>query len=125
MNLMKMRNIKLKIIYEIRVLKHFKYILIYLKENMDKKKLKKLEDLSGGVDLGCFRDFVDGKIEEYLSKYKDSDLKPEKKETIHVEKKNITNLDAIYQIPYPSFLKDDILLFYQVLINNFKKYHTT
>ena len=71
---------------------------------------------------GGFRAFIDNKIKEYLSKYKDSDLKPEKKETIHVEKKNITNLDAIYQIPYPSFLKDDILLFYQVLINNREEY---
>ena len=93
--------------------KAFPYILTYLKENMDKTKSKKLEDLSGWVDSNerGFRAFVDGKIEEYLSKYKDSDLKPEKKETIHAEKKNITNLDAIYQIPYPSFLKDDILLF--------------
>ena len=30
--------------------KAFPYILTYLKENMDKTKSKKLEDLSGGVD---------------------------------------------------------------------------
>jgi hypothetical protein len=107
--------------------KAFPYILTYLKENMDKTKSKKLENLNNKINSmkRGFRVFIDNKIKEYLSKYKDSDLKPEKKETIHAEKKNITNLDAIYQIPYPSFLKDDILLFYQVLINNFKKYHTT
>ena len=107
--------------------KAFPYILTYLKENMDKTKSEKLENLNNKKNSmkAGFLTFIDNKIKEYLSKYKDSDLKPEKKETIHVKEFYIANLDAIYQIPYPSFLKDDILLFYQVLISNFKEYHTT
>ena len=114
--------------------KAFPYIFKYLEENMDKTKAKKLKDLEDKIkSLESLKDtyfpkLIDDKINEYLSKYEESDLKSEKKEEewkypftkilqdFRFDGSEIDKSKIIYQIPYPSILKDDILLIYQKII---------
>ena len=124
--------------------KAIQYIFEYLKENMDKAKANKLENFRKKLksfNSDDFRNKVDQKIDDILSNYGETDLKSEKEIFWDFEWKKYLddwpvkdwghNLFSdkevwgfkhpIYQIPYPSFLKEDIIIFIQQnLVNKIK-----
>ena len=128
--------------------KAIQYIFEYLKENMDKAKAKKLENFCKKLksfNSDDFRNKVDQKIDDILSNYGETDLKSEKEINWDFEKKKYLDdwplppewnqylfrlgretpdfykENPIYQIPYPSFLKEDIIIFIQQhLVNKIK-----
>ena len=128
--------------------KAIQYIFEYLKENMDKAKAKKLENFRKKLksfNSDDFRNKVDQKIDDILSNYGETDLKSEKEINWDFEKKKYLDdwplppewnqylfrlgretpdfykKNPIYQIPYPSFLKEDIIIFIQQnLVNKIK-----
>ena len=106
---------------------------------------KKLKSFNSDDFRNDFRNKVDQKIDDILSNYGETDLKSEKEINWDFEKKkyladwplswnsyvhrlmsnvDYQNLDKkhpIYQIPYPSFLKEDIIIFIQQnLVNKIK-----
>ena len=115
---------------------------------MDKAKAKKLENFQKKLESfnsDDFRNKVDQKIDDILSNYGETDLKSEKEINWDFEKKKylaiwplswnnyvfplMSDLELrdfykkhpIYQIPYPSFLKEDIIIFIQQnLVNKIK-----
>ena len=124
--------------------KAIQYIFEYLKENMDKAKAKKLENFRKKLESfnsDDFRNKVEQKIDDILSNYGETDLKSEKEIFWDFERKkylddwpvkdwghNLFSYNEgpcfkhpIYQIPYPSFLKEDIIIFIQHnLVNKIK-----
>ena len=127
--------------------KAIQYIFEYLKENMDKAKAKKLENFQKKLESFNSDDFwnkADQKIDDILSNYGETDLKSEKKIFWDFEEKkylddwplpywgqyvfslagkvrDLYKKHPIYQIPYPSFLKEDINIFIQQnLVNKIK-----
>ena len=115
---------------------------------MDKAKAKKLENFRKKLESfnsDDFRNKVDQKIDDILSNYGETDLKSEKEINWDFEKKkyladwplswnyyvkplwsdvelrDFYKKHPIYQIPYPSFLKEDIIIFIQQnLVNKIK-----